>query len=160
MKHFIILYVLALLLHPASVLAQQKQYQVLQNVLLHSKNNAPESAKTYLSDRSYKLYDRIYQHNLLFLLPQTIQTEDIYRNNGYDYVAFRDPSQSKQSASVLAFTTSSTAPKLDLPETFQIAFGEDWVNRLNLLEQTYLISKQYYGAEKSAAIVRQMIGKP
>ncbi len=129
---------------------------VLTNVLSYSKSQEPEKAKTHLTARSHDLYDRIYAHNLTFLLPQGIEASQSQTKNGFDYVRFIEPNASKKQSMIMTFQEEGKSKKLDLPETFRVGFGEEWPKTLDMVEQAYVFMRQQYGEEQSVEMLKTL----
>ncbi len=156
MRHVFIL-MLFVLMFPSLSFAQDAQSTALKQVFQFSKNKKPAEAKSYLTPRSHELYDRIYKHNLLFLIPSSVEANKNQVKNGFHYVQFSDPAKPSKQSVIMAFQGNAAFSKLDLPETFRIGFGEDWPKKIDMIEQSYLFSKQYYGEQKSAQMVEALM---
>ena len=123
--------------------AQSDVHQgILTAVLTYSKAKDPVGAKLHLTPRSHTLYERMYAHNLFFLLPNNTQAVFERRDNSFDYVRFMDigaGTAKKNQYVTMAFFDDVGVQKLDLPETFRLGFGDDWLSTVNMLNNhTYL----------------------
>ncbi|PIR38631.1 MAG: hypothetical protein COV35_05580 [Alphaproteobacteria bacterium CG11_big_fil_rev_8_21_14_0_20_39_49] len=133
-------------------------YGTLNSILQYSRQHNPEKAKQFVTSDSAGLFDRIYKHKLFFLLPQNVNTGSKYTESGFDYVEFSDPQISKDRYATLAFKQDGDSKKLDLPETFRIAFGDSWKETLNTIESTYMLVNQMYGTKQSEKFVKSVQG--
>lgn len=144
---------------PANAYAQGNNGEIVQSILSLTQQNKPAEAKAYLTPRSHDLYDRIYNHDLSFLFPSTLQTGNEQVKNGFQYIEFKNPDEISNQKVFMAFDNVAGVTKLDLPETFRLGFGEDWPKTLNMIERSYLLARQYYGKEKSAQMMGTLFNK-
>lgn len=133
-------------------------YNTLNSILQYSREQNPQKAKQFITSDSVGLFDRIYKHKLFFLLPQNVSTGSTYTESGFDYVEFSDPQISADKYATLAFKQDGDAKKLDLPETFRVAFGDSWPETLSTIESTYMLVNQMYGSQQSEKFVKSVQG--
>lgn len=132
---------------------------ILNQVFSASKQEEPQVAKSYLTSGSHGLYDRIYKHKLTFLLPENVNEVRSNNKNGFKYVQFTDPVKAAGQSVIVAFQQEDGATKMDLPETFRIGFGENWQQKLDMIEQTYNYTRQYYGEAETVAMLKGLMQK-
>jgi hypothetical protein len=156
---FVLCICIALFLCHSAAFAASSADNALKQIFVHSKAQEPEKAKAYLTARSHALYDRIYKHQLTFLLPQNVTVLKSEVKNGYTYKQFTDPNSSHKQNAIMAFQSENGVQKLDLPETFRTGFGEQWNQTLDIIEQAYIFMKQKYGEEKSVEMIKVLTKK-
>lgn len=143
-------------IHPAT--AATKEAQLLNRLIVLAKDKNPEKAKEYLTPESHEVFDRLYKHDLTHLIPSDVIEVKREEKDEYNYVWFTDDKHPTKS-SVLAFKNQNDLLKLDLPQTFTLGFGEDWPKTIDLIEQSYLLAKQYYGEEESRKLLETLLQK-
>ncbi len=139
--------------------ANTNPQDVVQRLLSYSDAKKPEQAKEYMTERSHSLFDRLYAHDLTHLIPSDTQLVDVKEKDGFQYARFADPQKPKQGTAILVFQQENSILKLDLPETFRTGFGEDWPKKIDMIEASYLFTKQYYGEAQSKKILEAFLGK-
>jgi hypothetical protein len=149
--------ILILLTISSGAFAQQQEAGILKSIINNAAAKEPEAAKAHLTEESQTLFDRIYKYDLMHVLPSNILPLEKQTQNGYSYVKFYDTASKSGSASILAFKPENSTTKLDLPETFRVGFGENWQQTLDMIEQTYVMGRKYYGEEKSRQLVEVII---
>lgn len=142
-----------------AVYANTNPQDVVQRLLSYSDAKKPDQAKEYMTERSHALFDRLYAHDLTNLIPSDTQLVNIKENNGFQYARFADPQKPKKGTAILVFKEENSVLKLDLPETFRTGFGEDWPKKIDMIEASYLFTKQYYGEAQSKKILEAFLGK-
>lgn len=147
-----------LILMPASGYAQTSEANVLDRLLSYAENNQAEQAKEYITKRSHPLFDRLLVHDLIHLLPSDVKALNTVQKNGFRYTRFSDPNKNNDQSVVLAFMEENGLLKLDLDETFRVGFGENWPQTIDMIEQSYIFAKQYYGDEKSSIMLKTLLG--
>ncbi len=153
-------YVLVLLIFAfGSAYAKTNPQDVVQRLLSYSDARQPEQAKQYMTARSHALFDRLYAHDLTHLIPSDTQLVSVKEKDNFQYARFTDPKNTKKGTAILVFAEEESLLKLDLPETFRIGFGEDWLKKIEMIEASYLFTKHYYGEEKSKKILEAFLGK-
>lgn len=142
----------------STAFAQAYEANVLERLLSYAETNQPEQAKEYITIRSHDLFDRLLAHDLIALLPSGVKALSAQEKNGFRYARFSDPARTNNQSVILAFAEENKLLKLDLNETFRIGFGENWPQTIDMIEQSYIFAKQYYGEEKSAQLLKTMLG--
>lgn len=106
--------------------AQTVESEILNNIYLHTKNAEPEKAKNFMTSGSYDLYDRLYGYNLSSFLPEKPQAVSQRIEGEFTHVQFVYLTVSNKHGIIAAFLQDKAAQKLDLAETFRMAFREKW----------------------------------
>ncbi len=138
------------------IYAASTEIGVVERFIEQAQKKAPEAAKKYLTAQSHMVFDRLYKHDLTHLIPSNIHDVKKKIQTPYSYV-WAAQKNKPQSMSILAFRKEEGVMKLDLPETLRVGFGEDWPKRLDLIEQSYLFIKQYYGEEQSRDMLEKLL---
>lgn len=152
----LILLIIAICSYSNVSFAASNEANLLNRLLLLSEQSQPVKAKEYLTLSSHDVFDRLYKNDLTHLIPSKVSEIKSDQRNGYNYVWFTND-LSSNSSSILAFKNENNLLKLDLPETFLVGLGKDWENKLNLIEQSYLLAKKYYGEDKSKEILEALL---
>lgn len=140
------------------VYASSSEIKLVGKVIKHAQKKDPVTAKKYLTLQSHAVFDRLYQHDLTHLIPSNIEEVKKQIQAPYTYVWVAQK-KNLNSTSILAFKSEDEVLKLDLPETLRVGFGKDWPKRLDLIEQSYLFIKQYYGEDQSREILEKLLVK-
>lgn len=129
--------------------------------LLRAKDYA--NAEPYLTQRSLDLFRRYSAYDLGDLTPANVSLMNSYQQNGFRYLHIMSVNnvngKTRKSATTVAMVTEQNQPKIDLPETFRLAFGDDWEQKLNGIEQAYLFARQNLGDKQSLAMLHSMLKK-
>ncbi len=157
MKYLLLSTFCLLFMSSGFAVAVERENMALNHILAHTKDKQPDKAKAYLTSRSYDLYDRIYKHKLTFLIPSDVEATRNEVKDGFNYVQFIDPSSKSQQNIIMAFQNDASIEKLDLPETLRIGLGENWEASLDMIEQSYLFARQFYGEKQSAKIAKAFL---
>ena len=119
------------------------------------------TAKQYVSTNSEQLFDRYSQYDLGDMTPSYGRLISQSQNSNYRYLKVAAPTNPGQPvrATNVAFITENNNPKIDLPETLRLGFGPNWEQRINMIEQSYIFTKQQFGEEQSRQVLNTLVQK-
>ena len=151
---FILIYLITILIVPMPSLADTLARDAGAMMRCMQARNAP-TCRTYLTTNSYALYDRFISYNLMPCLPD----RGDYRTHKaiskqYAKTRFRIHVGAKEYMTTLYLKRSAKHWQLDLPYTLNKALGENWQKHITLMEQSYLLAKQYFGDKLTCDTVR------
>lgn len=118
-----------------------------------------EQVKQHISARSRPLYNRMIRHRPESLLPSKVTAISTQDNGGFRYLRVSDGGTAGRGRRqmLVALVKENNAIKVDLPETFRKAFGEDWPHAIDMIETGYMFAKSHLGEKESKEALEMLI---
>lgn len=117
-----------------------------------------ETAKQYISAASHDLFDRYTKYDLGDMTPGYSKTVSQSKSGNFRYLKVQTTATPPKVTNV-AFVNESGESKIDLPETARLGLGQNWQQKIDLIEQSYVSSRQYFGEAQSRQLLRTMVSK-
>ncbi len=113
------------------------------------KDDAP-ACREQVTASSVELYDRFAGYGLLHCLPQDAAYISEKKSGAHRLVR----AQTGEGMVRLLFVEEEGAWKLDVPETLHTGLGPKWRQRVNAIEQVYVMMKTKLGSRMNCALVQ------
>jgi len=130
---------LLMLLTPFCVQANPTGLRTIQNMKQCIMSNDTAFCHSIITPASYEIYDKIYNYKLTPCLPTNLTFESEEQKGNKLIVKTSFPSDTPNR--VNQFRVVMIGNKIDIPQSFQLGFGEKWQDKINLAEQLYLMMR-------------------
>lgn len=152
---------IALLLLPsfahANTIGQQGITAVKQCIM----QNDIEFCHKIMTAESYGIFDRFFSYKLMPCLPTDFTYENEQEAAKKTIVKASLPADNRSHYEFrLVFVGQPPNVKIDIPETFHIGLGDNWQNKVNFMEQLYLMMKQNMKDKLTCDMLRSLVIPP
>lgn len=137
--------------------ANEADIKSLHTLMDATRSRGYAQAEVLVTERSRPLLERFWKQGVPLFFPEKATVKKEMTKGAFRYL-WVTPAENPQAGSVIvAYTDEDGRSKLDLPETFRNGLGKDWPNKLNMLEQGYLMAKAQMGEEAALKMVQGMM---
>ena len=141
--------------------AADDDFAVIQNFAQNLQAKNYDGASQYTSNASQDLFKKYTAFDLGDLTPGNLSVVSQSSNNNFRYVKIAGTdSRGKRAMINVAMITENGNAKIDLPESMRLGFGDNWQQRVDFIEQSYLLAKQNLGEQQANQLLHSLIKKP
>lgn len=114
--------------------------------------------QSYVTQASLPAVNRLTAHKLGGCLPGELEYAGERREGNYMIATVQTPyTEGRVLSSELAFSYENNRWKLDVPESFRKAMGENWQEIVNQMESLYVMMQSQFGDVVNCTMVRELI---
>ncbi len=119
-------------------------------------NRDASTCRQNITASSTAILDRFASYDLMDCLPQDAAYQSSKQEGDAMIVRATTTTDAKKNTIRLVFQQEEEEWKLDIPESLRRGLGDNWEQRLNGVEQVYLVLRSQMGGNLNCAMIRKL----